>query len=678
MVTIAVTVAMLLQTLIIYKGISDDLLAASKAKHQLYNQLVAEKARPIIEAAKPDLAQALLQQMYKHQPEINLSAIYLPNNSLLAIYSPLGGIPIPAQLPTEAMSMQGEKLILFTPVQKGTKTIGYVFAQVDLSYLNDKKAYYAMVSGGIFAVMLALSLALAHYFQSIITRPINRMVEHIRDIYTSGSFDKRLLARSRDEIGKLINGFNRMLDAVQERENELSARSRQLQRLVEIRTEQLYQKAHFDSLTGLPNRYLLVDRLHQAISKSSRNKSILALLFLDLDRFKVINDNLGHQNGDLLLKEVAKRLSKLAREGDTVARLGGDEFVFLLENLNSPKDAARTAIRIIESFNTPFTLQEHILHISTSIGISIYPDDGLDHKTLLKNADISMYHAKDKGPGHYSFYNKKMNESSLERLAIETNLRTAIENEELYLLYQPQLNLKDGRFHNVEALLRWKNPGMGNVPPDVFVPIAEETGMVNQIDRWVISEACHQIRKWNDQSLRDIRVAVNISAGHLISQSLIEHIKNEILANGISPAQLEIEITEAVFVEHTERTIDMLREIKQLGVRIAIDDFGTGYSSLQYIQNFPADTIKLDGMFIRNLKDNSSSQGIVRSTIILAHSLGLEIVSEGVEDEFQFNFLKQHQCDLLQGYLLAKPVTPDEVFALCVESNPLREINVEV
>lgn len=577
------------------------------------------------------------------------ATIFLSNGTSVAQYSRDDNHPIQEFNFDVNQNLQetDSQVILISPITQSQAPLGYLYLEHDKLQLFSPQKENLQFLSLILLGSLIIAIILAGFFQKFLTQPIRRMVQHINEIYKSNNFEKRFDATRKDELGRLTTEFNQMLDAVQERENELTMHGKQLQRLVEVRTEQLYQKAHFDSLTGLPNRYLLVDRLHQAISKSSRSKSNLAFLFLDLDRFKVINDNLGHQNGDLLLKEVAKRLSKLARDGDTIARLGGDEFVFLLENLNSPKDAARTARRIIGSFKIPFRLQEHILHVSTSIGISIYPDDGLDDKVLLKNADISMYHAKEQGPGHFSFYSQDMNESSLERLAIESNLRTAIENNEFFLVYQPQMRLKDNSFKNVEALLRWRNKEVGNISPQIFVSIAEETGLVNQIDLWVISEVCRQLRIWKEQGLTDITVAVNISAGHLISDTLLEHIKQQILINNINASQIEVEITEAVFVEHTERTIHTLTEIKKLGSKIAIDDFGTGYSSLQYIQEFPADTLKLDGMFIRNLQERESSQGIVRSTIILAHSLGLEIVSECVEDEFQLNFLKKHNCDLV-------------------------------
>ncbi|MET1255359.1 EAL domain-containing protein [Aliikangiella maris] len=664
MMTIIIMSMLLMISALFYFKIYGDIETYITQKISSETQLHALNSVTSVVNKDDNLATEYTQQLKDHET-IDVAAVFLANSSLLGYTSKIPGSPVPELTSTQRISLTKTHLIAVEPIIDDRKIIGYFYTSHELTRLFNNKQDYIVFIILVFFASLVIAIITAGFFQKLLTLPIRRMVRHINAIYQSNNFEKRLKSKRNDEVGRLIAEFNQMLDAVQERENELTMHGKQLQRLVEVRTEQLYQKAHFDSLTGLPNRYLLVDRLHQAISKSFRNKTNLALLFLDLDRFKIINDNLGHQNGDLLLKEVAKRLSKLAREGDTVARLGGDEFVFLLENLSTPKDAARTARRIIDSFRTPFRLQEHILHVSTSIGISIYPDDGTDDKVLLKNADISMYHAKEKGPGQFSFYTQDMNETSMERLAIESNLRQAIDNNEFYLVYQPQMRLKDNQFKNVEALLRWNNKEVGNISPGIFIPIAEETGVINQIDLWVITKVCEQIKSWQEQGLTDITVAVNVSAGHLISDTLLEHLKRQILINQIHASQLEIEITEAVFVEHTERTIATLRSIKKLGAKIAIDDFGTGYSSLQYIQNFPADTLKLDGMFIRDLENNDSSQGIVRSSIILAHSLGLELVTECVENQFQLDFLREHHCDLVQGYLLAKPMLPHEIMVLC-------------
>jgi len=601
-------------------------------------------------------------QSYSQNESVEEAAILLADSSLLGYYAKLEDMPLPMMDTSVTLLRSATDLIIAEPIYNNKERIGYVYVHHNLASLLTEKPDFLWFMIVLGLIMLFISFFVADYFQKRLTHPIQSMVRHMTNMYQSKNFDKRLSAKGDGEIGQLIKGFNRVLDATQDRENELATRGKQLQKLVDVRTKQLFLKAHYDSLTGLPNRYLLVDRLHQAISKSSRNKTNIALLFLDLDRFKVINDNFGHQNGDQLLKEVAKRLKKVARDGDTVARLGGDEFVFLLENLSHSKNAARSALRIIECFSKPFRLQEHVLHVSTSIGISVYPEDGLDDKILLKNADISMYHAKKKGPGNFSYYSKEMNNTSLERLAIESNLRTAIEKDELSLVYQPQKRVKEEKYRNAEALLRWNNPELGLVSPTIFIPIAEETGLIKKIDLWVISQVCKQLKKWADKGLTDLTVAINVSAGHLISSSLLEHIKSEIIVNQISAEQLEIEITEEVFVEQTQPTIENLKAIKKLGARIAIDDFGTGYSSLQYLQDFPVDTLKLDGMFIRTLETDRRSQGIVRSTIILAHSLGLELVAECVEDQWQLDFLTVNQCDIIQGFLFSKPINAEAMF----------------
>ncbi len=622
-----------------------------------------EAAESVLEI--DDKAANELVQRYRSDPSVEVAAILLPDGSLLGFYSKLNDIALPSMDVSTPLVQTEDSLVIVEPIYYKDKIVGYVHVNHNSNALTLPITDYVWFLFALALLMLTLSFLLSNFFQGRLTKPIKQMVKHISNMYESKSFDKRLVAGRDDEIGKLVNGFNQLLDATQERENELTAKSNQLQKLVDVRTKQLFQKAHYDSLTGLPNRYLLVDRLRQAISQSNRNGTCLALLFLDLDRFKVINDNFGHQNGDQLLKEVAKRLKNISRQGDTIARLGGDEFVFLLENMTQPKDAARSALKIIECFNEPFRLQDHVLHISTSIGISVYPSDGKDDKQLLKNADISMYHAKKKGLGNFCYYSEEMNDTSLKRLAIEANLRNAIQNNELRLVFQPQLRLSEFRYRNVEALARWENPELGHVSPGVFIPIAEETGLIKQIDLWVISESCKQIRKWNDQGLNYLTVAINVSAGHLISHSLLEHLKTEIIVNDIRAEQIEIEITEEVFVEQTERTIQNLKAIKKLGARIAIDDFGTGYSSLQYIRDFPADTLKLDGMFIRNLESDNSSQGIVQATIILAHSLGLELVAECVEDKWQLDFLRENDCDIIQGYYLSEPLNANEIPAIC-------------
>ncbi|MCF6193575.1 MAG: EAL domain-containing protein [Kangiellaceae bacterium] len=649
--------------------VDNDLESRIIAEETLKIELLARDVSSIVINKNDANANAVLLNYADNDDHIEFAAILLNNNSLLGYYSAQQDIPLPPMDTSQAVRILDASTTLTINIINGSDRVGYLWVQYDKSKLLAPQRLYYYFLAILAILMIIFSILLARVYYKRIMNPVVQMTHSMLSMLKQGKYESPLELNENSFLDRLANGFNQVVANFRKQESALLARITHLNKLLDVRTKQLFKKSHYDALTGLPNRYLLVDRLGQSILKARRNESHLALLFLDLDRFKVINDNFGHEYGDQLLKEVAKRLKSIAREGDTVARLGGDEFVFLLETLNQPKDAARTALRVIEAFAEVFNIQDHLLHISTSIGISIYPSDGDDDKKLLKNADVSMYHAKKKGPGNFSYYSKDMNNASQERLDIENHLRNAIENNELRLAYQPQMRLKLGTYKNVEALIRWRNPELGDVSPVNFIPIAEETGLIKTIDLWVISEACKQMRLWQELGLDDMTVAINVSAGHLISETLLDHIKTEIIVNQLKAEHIEIEITEQVFVEQTDRTIQNLKRIKELGAKIAIDDFGTGYSSLQYIQDFHADTLKLDGMFIDKLETDKASQGIVRSTIILAQSLGLELVAECVENENQFNFLKENHCDLIQGYYLSKPLEASEIPGFCQMHN---------
>ncbi len=542
--------------------------------------------------------------------------------------------------------------------------IGYIFIRSNLIELKNKITHYKEMLVFIILFSIILAFFLSHFLKKIITMPLDAMVNYVKELSETKDYGKRLNLDLRDELGTLVEGFNYMLDVVQDREKELEKHSDYLQEVVNQRTEQLYEKAHFDSLTKLPNRALLLERLNHALLAAKRKKSRLAILFIDLDRFKVINDSIGHDVGDQLLIAVAERLQKTSRDIDTIARLGGDEFVYLLEDISHPEDPARIAERINILFSKPFHLEKHVLYATASIGISLYPNDGSESGVLMKNADISMYCAKKNGPGNYKFYKEDMNSSSFTRLKLENKLRSAAENNEFYLVYQPQVTVENNEINSVEALLRWHNPELGDITPNVFIPIAEEIGIINQVGMWVVTETCRQIDSWAEHGIDDMVVAINISASHLLSVDLINHIRNEVVRFNVEYDRLELEITEEVFLEHSERTLDVLNELQSLGIQIAIDDFGTGYSSLQYLKDLPVDVLKLDGMFIMDLENNLSSQGIVSSTIILAHSLNMRLVAECVETSEQFEFLKQKNCDLIQGYYFYKPVSPEKIIEI--------------
>jgi len=426
--------------------------------------------------------------------------------------------------------------------------------------------------------------------------------------------------------------------------------------------ERIEHLARHDPLTGLPNRSTLADRVEQAITHAQRAQSRIALLFLDLDRFKTINDSLGHPVGDELLRELGRRLQAAVRESDTVSRLGGDEFVILASDLNDPKTAAAIAEKILDAVRQPFALSGHSLLTSTSIGIALYPDDGSDFDSLLKNADVAMYHAKDAGRNAFHFFSVGMNQHAHERLQIQNLLQQAIRNRQLVLHYQPQVALDTGRIIGAEALLRWNNPELGLVPPDRFIPIAEETGAIVAIGDWVLHEACRQARSWRDTGLGAIPVAVNISALQLRHGDFAGRVLRILEETGHDPTLLELEFTESVLIEDMERTLGEVRRLKAIGISIAIDDFGTGYSSLSYLKRLDVDRLKIDRSFIRDLADDADDAAIVRAVTQMARSLRLKILAEGAETVEQTRFLLAEGCREAQGFIYSRAL-PAEDFA---------------
>ena len=420
--------------------------------------------------------------------------------------------------------------------------------------------------------------------------------------------------------------------------------------------ERIHFLAHHDALTELPNRFSLEARLEQALIDARRHNWHVGVLFIDLDRFKVINDTLGHHVGDRLLIEVAKRFSAAVRESDMVARLGGDEFVIVLPDMDGAEAAAHVALKIISSLLNPVRIDGNDLHTSPSIGISIYPNDGLSVDAVMKNADTAMYHAKALGRNNYQFFAEEMNRIASERLSIEARLRQALPHNELLLHYQPQFSADGLRATGIEALLRWQPPGEELVAPDRFITIAEETGLIVPIGAWVLGEACRQLRRWLDAGLPPLRMAVNLSARQLRNADLIETVRNALVETGIPSALLELEITESAVMDKPEEAIKVLQALKRMGVTLAIDDFGTGYSSLAYLKLFPIDHLKIDRSFVRDIERDPDDAAIAMSTIALAHSLGMRVVAEGVETRAQLEILQKNQCDEVQGFFFSQPL----------------------
>jgi len=415
--------------------------------------------------------------------------------------------------------------------------------------------------------------------------------------------------------------------------------------------------AYYDALTGLPNRTLLSDRLTTALAGARRRKEKLAVLFLDLDRFKIINDSLGHSIGDLLLQEVATRLKTWSRGQDTVSRVGGDEFVVVLTGIVNETNAALAAEKILSTISAEFSVGGHSLNISCSIGVTVFPRDGTDGETLIKNADAAMYCAKQNGSKRIQFFTEDLNAQMVERLTIENGLRVALARNEFFLEYQPQANLDTGRVVGFEALLRWQNPVLGLVPPDRFIQIAENCGLIVPIGAWVLRTACLQAQKWKDDGLPAISIAVNVSAVQFRQDGFRDLIKDVLQETGLAPQNLELELTESLLLTNADVVFPVLDELNDMGVNLAIDDFGTGYSSLSYLKQFRVDKLKIDRSFIRDIGTDPEAAAIPTAIISMAKSLNLEVIAEGVENEEQMSFLRLHHCDQIQGYYLSKPLS---------------------
>lgn len=573
--------------------------------------------------------------------------------------------------------------------------IGYVQLGISRSQLLLESVPAITTVLAIAVAFVLLCIIFSRHMTRRITAPfaiIKRMADDIssgtavqpRGLENSGEF-KEIVVLLNTIIGGL-NTYKTQMDVdhhllsmkVEERTSQLSKRNEELNRAVREVTEtknRLRQLAYYDSLTGLPNRRLFTEQLDLLLRLARRNKEMLALLFLDLDNFKRINDSLGHSSGDLLLREVAKRLTWCVRESDVVAhyiesnsridvsRLGGDEFTVVLNQLDSADSAGTVAQRLLDMFAQPVTIEGHDLVVTPSIGIAIAQDQTGTVESLLKAADTAMYHAKTSGKNKYVFYNSNMDAAGVERLKLENELRRAIERKELQLHYQPQINTLTGTVTGAEALMRWSHPEMGMIPPFKFIPLAEEMGLIGALGEWGLQEACRQMVELQALGLDLPKVSVNVSALQF-NQSFIRRVSEVLAATGLRPMRLQLELTEGIMMDDKEATLRALTHLKELGVQLSIDDFGTGYSSLSYLSRFPLDELKIDRSFVIDFDKSQNDASLVTAIIAMARSLRLQLVAEGVETREQYRFLRSNGASVIQGYLFSKPVNFDELKSL--------------
>lgn len=588
--------------------------------------------------------------------------------------------PIPRVLPYEKYGDIGGDFFVSVPITFDNKPLGTILLVSELSYWNYRQFMLGVTVLGMFLLSLMVVYFLSRRLQRVVTEPILKLAHTAQRITESEDYSLRAEKLSKDEIGGLVDDFNEMLMQIQLRDRKLQHSREELEVKVDERTwelteltRQLEHQAYHDTLTGLANRITFDDHLRLAIHQSERYGGSLAVLFLDLDRFKVINDTLGHVIGDKLLIQVAHRFSECVRSSDTLARLGGDEFAILLQHQKNTNDTADIAQKLIQKINQPFSIDGYSLHISTSIGISLYPDDGDSAETIIKNADTAMYRSKDQGKNQFTFFAAEMNNRAVRRLELENKLRLAIDEKRFCVYYQPRRDTNSLAIIGVEALIRWFDRDEGEISPSEFIPLAEECGLAARIDEWVLETACRDMLSWFDGNPPPISLSVNFSATHFIRKDLPQVISAILLRTGFPGSQLELEITENLFGPDTTDVLPMFQALSKLGLEFSIDDFGKAYSSLSRLKQLPLQTLKIDRFFIQDVGIDPDDEILVRTIISMAHNLGLKVVAEGIETMAHYRFVKAHGCDAIQGFLYGKPA-PSATMSTLLNDN----VNVEM
>jgi len=554
-------------------------------------------------------------------------------------------------------------LFIWMPIyQEGGLFTGCFYLKISTSPFYRQINALTLMSVVIVIVLAFLVYLISLRLQKSISGPVVQLEKISRKISVSGDYTIRVPYYGEDEIGSLASSFNQMLETIELNQKERDTANEALQlnkKRLERAVKDLQYLANYDSLTQLPNRALCIDRIKYALKKASRTNTMVSVLFLDLDHFKDVNDSLGHSVGDQLLKATSKRLLECVRDDDTLARLGGDEFVIILGELEHVEDVINIVEKLVTGFEVPFKLSNYEVNTTVSVGVCMYPQDGKDVNSLMKAADSAMYKAKEVGRNTYEFYEAELNQLANRRHQLANELRYAIKNNELTLVFQPQLNISKDQIIGSEVLLRWYHPILGNISPAEFVPIAESTGLIREIGNWVLDNACRKIAECREHGI-EIRLAVNLSAAQFKQVDLPEQIAEIMQQYRIPPRLLEVEITESMLMRDVNQAIEILERLKEMQIRIAVDDFGTGYSSLSYLRRFPLDALKIDRSFIDELVVDSDDTAITLAIISMAKSLRLAVIAEGVETAQQYEFLTKHSCDDIQGYHVSRPLAYDD------------------
>jgi diguanylate cyclase (GGDEF)-like protein len=593
-------------------------------------------------------------------PSIEQAALYTADGKTLAFYrrkdqarTDVPDVPVPGH------RLSSRHLELAHEIVLNGEMVGTVYLRSDLERLHVRIVWYAG------AIVLAAAVAMLAAFLLItllhrsISGPLARLVDLMRHISEKKDYSTRAQVVARDEVGELAEGFNAMLGQIERHQTELMQELSERKR-AEQRLDQL---AYYDTITQLPNRHFFNEQLRLVIARAQRTGQRAGLMFLDLDNFKIINDTLGHDIGDILLQGVAKRLRETLRTGDTICRIGGDEFAVIVEDLTDRDQVAIVAEKIVSAFAHCLRLEGHEIFISGSIGISLFPEDATEMHALLRNADTAMYFAKGRGKNTYQFFLPEMNGRALNRLTLETSLRHALEREEFEIYYQPQFDLASKSLFGVEALLRWHRPDVGIVNPTEFIPVAEESGQIVPIGEWVLRQACAQAQAWQ-ALVPGLTVSVNISSRQFQDGNLVDRILEILRETGLAPELLTLELTEGALMESSGTTSTTLERLEAAGVKLSIDDFGTGYSSMSYLKRFPISTLKIDRSFMHDVPADRDNVAIIKAIIAMCQSLKLYVIAEGVENAAQLDFLRKAGLVGVQGFYLSRPLTADATAAL--------------